>query len=126
MQFELGLRYGVIFTTGQSLSLFSSYQNVMIFDRCFWARDELARVVWDKYEPNPGPVPTQFFHYDQRYDDQFVSAYARRHPDEDFAESFALYMQDPEETQSLLDQGPSGTVDKWDYLTQHFPDRLQQ
>jgi hypothetical protein len=82
-------------------------------------------LVWDKYEQRLGSVPQQFFHYAARYDAQFVSPYARRHPAEDFAESFAFYMRDPDAVRRLLDRAPEGTMDKWDFLVQRYPARLQ-
>lgn len=81
-------------------------------------------IVPDKYEPNPGVAPNQFLHYDARYDDQFVSPYARRHPAEDFAESFAHFMRNPEDMRPVLDRGRPGVMDKWDFLTQRYPARL--
>ncbi len=82
-------------------------------------------VIHDKYETTFS-TPSRFFHYAVAHNEEFVSNYARSHPAEDLAESFAFSMLRPDETRRVLDVGARGVRDKWDYLTQHYPQRLRQ
>jgi hypothetical protein len=86
------------------------------------------KLVYDKYEGNPQTPPTRFFFYPASRDDNFVTDYARTHPEEDFAESFAYYMVDPRDypfqasAESVLDR-PRGGPSKWTYMQRNFPRR---
>jgi hypothetical protein len=81
-------------------------------------------VVHDKYES--AFPPSRFFHFSDRHRNEFVSGYARSHPAEDLAESFAHYLSSPDRTRDVLDVGREGVTDKWDYLVQHYPSRLRE
>jgi len=76
-------------------------------------------VVVDRYGPELGP--TQYLHYAAAKNEQFVSNYARSHPADDLAESYAHFVLHPAQTREKLDVEPHN-ANKWSYLVR----RLQQ
>jgi hypothetical protein len=84
------------------------------FPRPVRIRDRM--VVGDRYE---GPLTSnRFWHYAAARDAEFVSSYARSHPADDLAESFAHFVLHPDGTRRTLNRGRPGQMDKWDYLEQ--------
>jgi uncharacterized protein DUF4157 len=71
-------------------------------------------VVVDRYGSATGP--NQYLHYAVSHNQEFVTDYARSHPADDLAESYAKYVLEPEETRRKLDVGPRGASNKWRYL----------
>ncbi|NNG00309.1 MAG: DUF4157 domain-containing protein [Desulfobacteraceae bacterium] len=94
-------------------------------------------VIFDKYEPRDPFPPGQFVHYAARHDrppnnEEFVSNYARTHPAEDLAESFAFYLIDRQATQRKLNSNVprinsnAAFSNKWQYLVANYPHQLIQ
>jgi hypothetical protein len=87
-------------------------------------------VVPDRYEENfddPNVPPTQYLHYDAKRDEEFVTPYARSHPADDLAESFARYLLDPDDTKEKLDHdGKRPGGNKWQYLVRKYPGKLKE
>jgi hypothetical protein len=81
-------------------------------------------VVNDKYEGLAVFPPTRFFHFGDDHREEFVSGYAKSHPAEDLAESFAHFLLNPDATRRKLDVGRRGAMDKWDFLVRNYPERL--
>jgi hypothetical protein len=69
-------------------------------------------VVPDVYERT---IPrTRFYSFALAHDGEFVSAYARMHPGEDLAETFARYLQNADSVRSISDP-------KYQYMRAHYP-----
>ena len=81
------------------------------------------KVVYDKYES--GNNPTRFFYYPSNRDREFVSDYARTHPAEDLAESFAYYLYDPRILPIQVMARDRLRGPKLNYLRQHYPHQLR-
>lgn len=71
----------------------------------------------DRYQGNLSAGTVQYWHYDADKNDEFVSNYARTHPGEDLAETFAHFMLDPDGVRRISRR-------KHEYMETHYQHRL--